>query len=91
MLETQRRLYELGIFARVDTALQDPQGEEPDKYVLLDVEEARKYTVTGGLGLEIAKIGGCQTCLDSPAGQTGVSPASVSGDHPERTSWAMDT
>jgi outer membrane protein assembly complex protein YaeT len=79
MLETQRRLYELGIFARVDTALQDPQGEEPDKYVLLDVEEARKYTVTGGLGLEIAKIGGCQTCLDSPAGQTGVSPRASLG------------
>jgi outer membrane protein assembly complex protein YaeT len=79
MLETQRRLYELGVFARVDTALQDPQGDEPDKYVLLDVEEARKYTVTGGLGAEIAKIGGCQTCLDSPAGQTGFSPRASLG------------
>ena len=79
MVETQRRLYELGTFARVDMAVQNPQGEEPDENVLLDVEEAHKYTVTGGLGAEIAKIGGCETCLDSPAGQTGASPRASLG------------
>ena len=26
MIESQRRLYDLGIFARVDTALQNPDG-----------------------------------------------------------------
>lgn len=79
MLDTQRRLYDLGIFARVDTALQDPQGQERDKYVLLDVEEARKYTLTAGFGAEIAKIGGCQTCLDAPAGKAGFSPRASFG------------
>lgn len=79
MLETQRRLYDLGIFARVDTALQNPQGEEQDKYVLIDVDEARKYTVTAGLGAEIAKIGGCRTCLESPAGEAGFSPRASLG------------
>lgn len=79
MLETQRRLYDLGIFARVDMALQNPQGEEAQKYVLLDVEEARKYTVTAGFGAEIAKIGGCQTCLENPAGKAGFSPRAYFG------------
>jgi outer membrane protein insertion porin family len=79
MTATQRRLYDLGIFARVDLALQNPQGDERDKYILLDVDEARKYTITAGLGAEIAKIGGCQTCLDAPAGQAGFSPRALLG------------
>jgi outer membrane protein assembly complex protein YaeT len=79
MLDMQRRLYDLGIFARVDVALQNPDGQEPDKSVLLDVEEARRYTFTAGLGAEIAKIGGCQTCLDAPAGQAGFSPRAYFG------------
>ncbi len=74
MLDTQRRLYDLGIFARVDMALQNPQGDEANKYVLLDFEEARKWTVTGGVGAEVAKIGGCSECLDAPVGSTGFSP-----------------
>jgi len=79
LLETQRRLYDLGIFARVDMAAQDPQGEESQKYMLLDMEEARRYTVTTGFGAEIAKIGGCRSCLDAPAGQAGFSPRASVG------------
>jgi outer membrane protein insertion porin family len=79
LLDTQRRLYDLGIFARVDMALQNPQGEERDKYVGLDTEEAGRYTITTGFGAEFAKIGGCQTCLDAPAGQAGFSPRASLG------------
>jgi outer membrane protein insertion porin family len=79
VLDTQRRLYDLGIFSRVDVALENPQGQERDKYMLLDVEEARKYTITTGFGAEIAKIGGCQSCLDAPAGQAGFSPRASFG------------
>jgi len=74
MLETQRRLYELGIFARVDMAMQNPEGDEQDKNVLLNFEEARRWTVTGGIGAEIAKIGGCSDCYNAPAGEAGFSP-----------------
>lgn len=74
MLGTQRRLYDLGIFAKVDMALQNPNGEEPDKYVLLNIDESSRYAVTGGLGAEIARIGGCTTCFDAPAGKAGFSP-----------------
>jgi outer membrane protein insertion porin family len=79
LLETQRRLYDLGIFSRVDMAIQNPRGEEREKYVLLDLEEARKYTFTFGFGAEVAKIGGCQSCLDAPAGQAGFSPRASFG------------
>jgi len=79
LLTTQRELYDLGIFSRVDMAVQNAGGDERDKYVALDVEEARRYTITMGFGAEIAKIGGCQTCLDAPAGQAGFSPRASFG------------
>ena len=72
--DTQRRLYDLGVFARVDTAIQDPDGETDRKYVLYDLEEARRFSTAFGFGAEIARIGGCSTCLDAPAGATGFSP-----------------
>ena len=72
--DTQRKLYDLGVFSRVDAAIQDPDGDTTRKYVLFDLEEARRYSLALGLGAEIARIGGCSTCLDAPAGQTGFSP-----------------
>jgi outer membrane protein assembly complex protein YaeT len=72
--DTQRRLYDLGIFARVDAAVQDPDGATDHKYVLYDLEEARRYSMAIGVGAEFARIGGCDYCLDAPAGQTGFSP-----------------
>jgi outer membrane protein assembly complex protein YaeT len=72
--ETQRRLYDLGVFARVDTAIQNPDGDVSEKYVLYDMEEARKYSIAVGFGAEFARIGGCSTCLESPQGQTGFAP-----------------
>lgn len=72
--ESQRRLYDLGIFAKVNTALQNPEGDEPTKYVLYSMEEARRYSFNAGFGAEIARIGGGTTSLDAPAGATGFSP-----------------
>ena len=76
MSETQRRLYDLGVFARVDAAVQNPDGDEESKYVLYEAEEARRYSITGGLGAEIARIGGstAQADLTDPSGATGFSP-----------------
>lgn len=70
----QRRLYDLGIFARVDTAQQNPGGEEISKTILFNLEEASKWSFNGGFGAEIARIGGGVTSFDSPAGGTGFSP-----------------
>jgi outer membrane protein insertion porin family len=76
MTETQRGLYDLGVFARVDAAVQNPDGDEDRKYVLYQVEEAHRYSITGGVGAEIARIGGstAQADLTDPEGATGFSP-----------------
>ena len=77
--ESQRRLYDLGIFARVNTALQNPDGDEDKKYVLYDLDEARHYSLNFGAGAQIARIGGGVTTLDNPAGTTGFAPRATFG------------
>jgi len=72
--QSQQRLYDLGIFAKVQTALQNPDGKEEQKYVLFHLDEARKYSFNFGVGAEIARIGGGTNSLDYPAGTTGFSP-----------------
>ena len=76
MAATQKRLYDLGIFAQVEMAIQNPDGEEKRKYVLFDLEEARRYSITGGFGAEFARIGGSNavTDLSDPGGSAGFSP-----------------
>lgn len=72
--DAQRRLYDLGIFAKVQTAIQNPDGQEESKYVLYQLEEARRYSINVGFGAELARIGGGVTTFDAPAGTTGFSP-----------------
>jgi outer membrane protein insertion porin family len=71
---TQQKLEDLGVFARVDSTILDPDGEARDKYVIYDVEEAHRYTMRVGIGAEIAQIGPSSTDLAAPAGGTGFSP-----------------
>jgi outer membrane protein assembly complex protein YaeT len=84
--ETQRRLYDLGVFARVDAAIQDPDGETNQKYVLFNLDEARRYSLAAGFGAELGRIGGCTTCFEAPAGTTGFSPR-VSIDVTRHNLW----
>ena len=86
--DTQRRLYDLGVFSRVNAAIQDPDGETSKKYVLYEMDEASRYSMAVGVGAELARIGGCQTCLDAPAGQTGFSPR-VSFDITRNNTWGL--
>jgi outer membrane protein assembly complex protein YaeT len=75
MVESQRRLYDLGIFAKVSTAIQNPDGLESEKYVLYQMEEARRWAFSFGFGAEIARIGGGGTTdLTQPSGGAGFSP-----------------
>jgi outer membrane protein insertion porin family len=74
MVDSQRRLYDLGIFARVNMAVQNPDGQERSKYILNQFEEARRYSLSVGGGAEIARIGGGVTNFDAPAGAPGFSP-----------------
>ncbi|HYL15433.1 MAG TPA: POTRA domain-containing protein [Terriglobales bacterium] len=72
MLDTQRRLYDLSIFNQVDTAVQNPDGKEREKNILVNVREAKRYTFNYGVGLEFQT--GQPTGGASPTGRTGVSP-----------------
>jgi len=72
LLDTQSKLYDLGIFSQVDTAVQNPEGSDPQKNVLVQVQEAKRYTFTYGLGLEFET--GLPSGASSPTGSTGVSP-----------------
>jgi outer membrane protein insertion porin family len=72
LLATQSKLYDLGIFKQVDTGVQNPDGSDPQKNVLVEIEEAKRYTFTYGIGLEFET--GLPSGTSSPAGSTGVSP-----------------
>jgi outer membrane protein insertion porin family len=74
MTGAQRSLYNLGIFARVDTAVQNPDGNTQYKHVLYDVEEANRYRLNLGVGAEGGSIGGSTTSINSPVSNTGFSP-----------------
>ena len=56
VVDTQRRLYNLGIFNRVTVAPQNPTGSNPDKDVVALVEEAKRYTLAYGGGFEVQRL-----------------------------------
>ena len=74
MFGTQRNLYDLGVFSKVDVAVQNPDGVETAKNVLLRVDEARRWAVGGGGGAEFASIGRNTAELTNPAGEATFSP-----------------
>ncbi len=83
--ETQKNLYDFALFNEVDAAVQNTNGGETYKTVLLHAVEARRWTVTYGAGFE-AQTGtpqnNCAGYIASgvectPNGRTGVSPRVV--------------
>jgi outer membrane protein insertion porin family len=72
LLSTQSKLYDLGIFSQVDTAVQNPGGSDPHKNVLVQVQEAKRYTFTYEFGIEFET--GLPAGSSFPTGSTGVSP-----------------
>ena len=72
MLDSQRRLYDLGIFNEVNMAVQNPDGEATHKRVNLQLSESRRYTFNYGAGVEVQT--GQPTGTSSPQGTTGASP-----------------
>ena len=70
MLETQRRLYDLGLFNEVDIGVQNPEGDARSKNVLIQVEEASRWTFDYGAGFEVQTgVAGAE-----PQGGTEASP-----------------
>jgi outer membrane protein insertion porin family len=56
VVESQRRLYNLGIFNRVTIEPQNPAGTDVDKDIVVLVEEAKRYTLAYGGGFEVQRL-----------------------------------
>jgi outer membrane protein insertion porin family len=56
VVETQRRIYNLGVFSRVTIAAQNPNGTDPEKTMVVDVQEGKRYTIGYGGGFEVQEI-----------------------------------
>ncbi len=73
--KTQRQLYNLGVFNRVQIAPQNPDGTDPEKAVVVDMQEGQRYTIGYGFGFEVQRIAGGST---NPNGTTiGASPRGI--------------
>lgn len=67
--ESQRRLYDLGLFNGVEITPVDPGAGGARKTVLVRVNEANRWTLGYGFGLDVQRLGGNQ-----PSGQLRASP-----------------
>jgi outer membrane protein insertion porin family len=56
VVDSQRRLYNLGIFNRVTIEPQNPAGTDPNKDVVVLVEEAKRWTIAYGGGFEVQRL-----------------------------------
>ncbi|HKW33875.1 MAG TPA: POTRA domain-containing protein [Candidatus Acidoferrum sp.] len=56
VVESQRRLYNLGIFNRVTIEPQNPAGTDVYKDIAVLVEEAKRYTLAYGGGFEVQRL-----------------------------------
>jgi outer membrane protein assembly complex protein YaeT len=70
----QRRLYNLGVFDKVDMAIQNPEGDTESKYVLYHLTEGHRYYTAIGLGAQVARIGGASNDISNSGGNTGFAP-----------------
>ena len=56
VVESQQKLYNLGIFNRVTIEPQNTGGTDPEKDVVVLVEEAKRYTIAYGGGFEVQRL-----------------------------------
>jgi outer membrane protein insertion porin family len=56
VVESQQKLYNLGVFNRVTIEPQNASGTDPDKNVVVLVEEAKRYTIAYGGGFEVQRL-----------------------------------
>src|SRR6202790_861274 len=64
VVEAQRRVYNLGVFNRVTIEPQNPNGTDPNKDIVVLVEEAKRYTLAYGGGFEVQRL----ASTSNPAG-----------------------
>jgi outer membrane protein insertion porin family len=70
LLQMQRKLYDLALFNEVNTAIQNPNGDESYKNILLNLTEAKRWDISYGFGFEVQTGAPSEGCVSEP-GQTG--------------------
>jgi len=74
VVESQQKLYNLGIFNRVTIEPQNANGSDPEKDVVVLVEEAKRYTIAYGGGLEAQRLA---STTDPTGGEIQFSPRGI--------------
>ena len=74
VVDTQRRLYNLGVFNRVTISPQNPLGTDPDKDIVVLVEEAKRYTLAYGGGFEVQRLA---STTNPTAGEVQAAPRGI--------------
>jgi outer membrane protein insertion porin family len=63
LLLMQRRLYDLALFNEVNTAIQNPNGDQTYKNILVNLTEAKRWDISYGFGFEVQTGAPSQGCL----------------------------
>ena len=74
VVESQQKLYNLGVFNRVTIDAQNANGTDPNKDVVVLVEEAKRYTIAYGGGFEVQRLA---STTDPAGGQVEASPRGI--------------
>ena len=74
VVETQQKLYNLGVFNRVTVAPQNANGSNPEKDVVVLVEEAKRYTIAYGGGFEVQRLA---STTDPTGGEIQAAPRGI--------------
>jgi outer membrane protein insertion porin family len=88
VVESQQKLYNLGIFNRVNIDPQNPNGTDPDKDIVVLVEEAKRYTISYGGGFEAQRLA---SSTNPTGGEVEASPRGIFGISKDNLTGRADT
>jgi outer membrane protein insertion porin family len=74
VVSAQQKLYNLGVFNRVTIDAQNSAGTDPQKDVVVLVEEAKRYTIAYGGGFEVQRLA---STTDPTGGEIRAAPRGI--------------
>ncbi|HEV8074881.1 MAG TPA: POTRA domain-containing protein [Candidatus Acidoferrum sp.] len=74
VVESQQKLYNLGVFNRVTIEPQNANGSDPEKDIVVLVEEAKRYTIAYGGGFEVQRLA---STTDPTGGEIQAAPRGI--------------
>ena len=88
VVNSQQKLYSLGVFNRVTIDAQNPTGSDPEKDIVVLVEEAKRYTIAYGGGFEAQRLA---STTDPTGGEVEASPRGIFEISKENLTGRADT